>query len=57
MQLAHAFGPLVGIGRVLRPDGALVPAGQALRETGLGEFTLGPKEGIALIQGVPGATA
>ncbi len=56
MQLAHAFGPLVGIGRVLRPDGALVPAGQALREAGLGEFTLGPKEGIALIQGVPGAT-
>jgi histidine ammonia-lyase len=56
MQLAHAFGPLVGIGRVLRPDGTLVPASQALREAGLGEFALGPKEGIALIQGVPGAT-
>ena len=55
MQLAHAFGPLVGIGRVLGPDGATIPAGQALREAGLGEFTLGPKEGIALIQGVPGA--
>jgi histidine ammonia-lyase len=56
MQLAHAFGPVAGIGRVLGPGGTLVPAGQALREAGLGEFTLGPKEGIALIQGVPGAT-
>jgi len=62
MQLAHAFGPLAGVGRVLGPDGAAVPdgatvpAGQALRAAGLGEFTLGPKEGIALIQGVPGTT-
>jgi histidine ammonia-lyase len=56
MQLAHAFGPLAGIGQVLGPDGTPVPASQALREAGLGEFTLGPKEGIALIQGVPGAT-
>jgi histidine ammonia-lyase len=56
MQLAHAFGPVAGIGRVLGPDGATVPAGQALRGAGLGEFALGPKEGIALIEGVPGAT-
>jgi histidine ammonia-lyase len=56
IQLAHAFGPLLGIGRVLGPDGTPIPAGQALRDHGLGEFTLGPKEGIALIQGVPGAT-
>jgi histidine ammonia-lyase len=56
MQLAHAFGPVVGIGRVLRPDGTLTAAGQALREAGLAEFALGPKEGVALIQGVPGAT-
>ena len=57
MQLAHAFGPLVGIGQVLGPDGALRPARQALRSRGLGELSLGPKEGIALIQGVPGTTA
>ncbi len=57
IQLAHAFGPVAGIGRVLRPDGTTVPAGQALREQGLAEFVLGPKEGIALIEGVPGATA
>jgi histidine ammonia-lyase len=56
MQLAHAFGPLAGIGRVLGPDGALRPARQALEECGLGEFGLGPKEGLALIEGVPGAT-
>jgi histidine ammonia-lyase len=56
MQLAHAFGPLAGIGQVLGPAGALRPARQALRSHGLGEFGLGPKEGIALIEGVPGAT-
>ena len=57
MQLAHAFGPLAGIGQVLAPDGALRPAGQALQGRGLDEFSLGPKEGIALLQGVPGTTA
>jgi histidine ammonia-lyase len=56
MQLAHAFGPIAGIGRVVAPDGTLLPADQALRDHGLSEFSLGPKEGIALIQGVPGAT-
>ena len=57
MPLAHAFGPVAGIGQVLGPDGAPRPARQALRECGLSEFRLGAKEGIALIQGVPGATA
>jgi histidine ammonia-lyase len=57
MQLAHAFGPVTGIGQVVGPDGTLLPARQALSSRGLAEFTLGPKEGIALIQGVPGATA
>jgi histidine ammonia-lyase len=57
MQLAHAFGPLAGIGQVLGPRGALLPARKALRSRGLSEFSLGPKEGIALIEGVPGATA
>ena len=56
MPLAHAFGPLVGLGQVLGPDGTTRPADQALNNHGLGEFRLGPKEGIALIQGVPGAT-
>jgi histidine ammonia-lyase len=56
IQLAHAFGPLAGIGQVLGPGGGLVPAREALSRYGLTEFSLGPKEGIALIQGVPGVT-
>jgi histidine ammonia-lyase len=55
-HLAHAFGPLAGIGQVLGPSGAVRPAREVLRSRGIGEFSLGPKEGIALIQGVPGAT-
>ena len=55
-HLAHAFGPLAGIGQVLGPGGTVRPAREVLRSRGIGEFSLGPKEGIALIQGVPGAT-
>jgi len=64
MPLAHAFGPLAGIGRVLGPAAAgtvpganTVPAAEALRSRGLGAFSLGPREGHALLAGVPGATA
>jgi histidine ammonia-lyase len=56
MQLAHAFGPLIGVGQVLGSDGALLPAAQALRGHRLSKFSLGQKEGIALIEGVPGTT-
>jgi histidine ammonia-lyase len=57
IPLAHAFGPLAGIGQVLGADGTARPAAGALGEQGLGPFDLGPKEGIALLAGVPGATA
>jgi histidine ammonia-lyase len=57
VPLAHAFGPLAGIGRVLAPGGETRPAGEALREHGLAEFELGPREGHALLAGLPGATA
>jgi histidine ammonia-lyase len=57
MPLAHAFGPLTGIGQVLGHGGEIMPAGHALRDHRIGEFALGPKEGIALLAGVPGATA
>ena len=57
LVLAHAFGPLTGIGQVLAQDGSTVPAAGALDRLGLPEFALGPKEGIALLAGVPGATA
>src|SRR5690349_6613768 len=56
IPLAHAFGPLTGIGSVLA-DGGLRDAQGALAAAGLDEFPLGPKEGIALIAGHPGATA
>jgi len=56
LPLAHAFGPVAGIGQVIGPGDALMTAAQALRARGLDEFSLGPKEGIALIEGVPGTT-
>jgi histidine ammonia-lyase len=57
IALAHAFGPLAGIGQVLAPGGTTRPAADALREHRIDEFVLGPKEGIALLAGLPGATA
>jgi histidine ammonia-lyase len=57
IPLAHAFGPLVGIGRVLGPSGSSAPALDVLRARGLSESALGPREGHALLAGVPGATA
>src|SRR5262249_28050979 len=57
LPLAHAFGPLTGIGRVLAPGGGTRPAGAALAEPGMDEFELRPREGLALLAGVPGATA
>jgi len=58
IPLAHAFGPLVGIGSLLagQPGGIRDAAG-GLAAAGLDAFPLGPKEGIALIAGHPGATA
>jgi histidine ammonia-lyase len=57
IPLAHAFGPLVGIGRVLGRPVRPVPPAEAMREHGLGRYRLGPREGHALLAGVPGATA
>src|SRR5499427_9617495 len=57
LPLAHAFGPLAGIGRVLAPGGGTRPAGAALAEHGMGNFDFGLREGHALLAGVPGATA
>ena len=57
IPLAHAFGPLVGIGQVLGRAGRAVPAAEALRARGLGRCRLGPREGHALLAGVPGTTA
>lgn len=48
VSLAHAFGPLVGVGSLVAADG---------RPVCTDPVSLGPKEGIALLAGVPGATA
>ncbi|WP_112247910.1 aromatic amino acid lyase [Kribbella monticola] len=48
IPLAHAFGPLVGIGTVLTDEGAVAAPPTS--------FQLGPKEGISLLAGIPGAS-
>jgi histidine ammonia-lyase len=55
LPLAHAWGHLAGGGRVLDADGAAVPAAAVVER--LSPPRLGPKEGIALLAGVPTATA
>lgn len=54
--LAHLFQTLVGEGLVAL-DGEHVPAGEALGRLGLEPYDPGPKEGLALINGSPCATA
>ncbi len=57
--LAHLGAALTGAGDVLArgPGTGTIPAGQALAEAGLVPLRLGPKEGVALIEGVPMTTA
>jgi histidine ammonia-lyase len=54
--LAHLGAALIGTGDVLAGHGA-EPAGPALAAAGLKPLRLGPKEGVALIEGVPVTTA
>jgi histidine ammonia-lyase len=48
--LAHLFLPLIGMGQVYYKS-SLRPAGDVLREFSLRPLELGPKEGLALING------
>lgn len=48
--LAHLFLPLIGQGKVVR-KGKTLDAGLALQEEGVEPLQLGPKEGLALING------
>ena len=48
--LAHLFLPLIGEGRVF-VKGKIIPASRLLKEQGLEPLSLGPKEGLALING------
>jgi histidine ammonia-lyase len=48
--LAHMTAAMIGVGEIDSPAGRL-PAEQALREAGLTPLALGPKEGLALLNG------
>lgn len=48
--LAHLFLPLIGLGEV-EDKGKIVPAAEMLQKHGLEPVKLGPKEGLALING------
>lgn len=52
--LAHVALAAMGEGDVRTPDGALVPASEALADAGIEPVTLVEKEGLALINGTDG---
>jgi histidine ammonia-lyase len=54
--LAHMSGALIGVGEV-RVDGKVMSAAAALESAGLAPFVLGPKEGLALLNGTQVSTA
>src|ERR687888_1371765 len=54
--LAHMTATMIGVGEIIR-DGARLPAAQALGDAGLAPLTLGPKEGLALLNGTQFSTA
>jgi len=52
--LSHCALALMGEGDVRDADGVLMPAAEALAKAGLAPVELGPKEGLALINGTDG---
>ena len=54
--LAHLSAMLLGIGEA-RVEGEIIPAVSALAHAGLKPLTLGPKEGLALLNGTQVSTA
>jgi histidine ammonia-lyase len=54
--LAHMTAAMLGVGEIMR-DGIALPAAQALAEAGLAPLQLGPKEGLALLNGTQFSTA
>ena len=55
--LAHLACVLIGEGEVTTPDGAVIGGAEALKRIGLAPFVLGPKEGLALLNGTQVSTA
>lgn len=54
--LAHLAGALIGVGEIVAA-GRRLPAARALAEAGLVPLVLGPKEGLALLNGTQVSTA
>lgn len=54
--LAHLSAALIGVGEV-RHRGEILPAAEGLRRAGLSPLELGPKEGLALLNGTQVSTA
>ena len=54
--LAHMAAAMIGVGTILR-DGVPMPADAALTACGLSPVVLGPKEGLALLNGTQFSTA
>ena len=54
--LAHMAAALIGVGQIETP-GSRLPASEALQAAGLAPLTLGPKEGLALLNGTQFSTA
>src|SRR5664279_912907 len=54
--LAHMTAAMIGVGDVMH-GGAVVPAAEALAGEGLAPIVLGPKEGLALLNGTQFSTA
>ncbi len=54
--LAHIAAVLLGVGEVT-VDGKAATAGEGLKEAGIAPLTLGPKEGLAILNGTQVSTA
>jgi len=54
--LAHMAAAMIGVGEVTVPEGRM-PAARALQRIGLAPLALGPKEGLALLNGTQFSTA
>jgi histidine ammonia-lyase len=55
--LAHMAAAMLGTGSIITSDGRTIPAMEALAEAGLAPIELGPKEGLALLNGTQFSTA
>src|SRR5690625_2869633 len=55
--LAHLTAVMIGEGEAIAADGRRLPGAEALAAAGLAPVTLGPKEGLAMINGTQVSTA